>query len=561
MLKQLTVRNFALVTALDIEFAPGLTVITGESGAGKSILLSALALVLGERAATANIRPGAASCEVAADFELNPNGAAWRYLEARELMDAHEPNRCLVRRVVAGGRSRTFVNGAPVNLGALQALCEPLGGHLCASTSTVRCWSARCSSPYWMTTRPPAPKRRRCATPIGLWQTRHSELETALGRAQGNSERLDLLRHQADELKALAVQEGEFEALTAQRKRLAAASDIRATVASHAAALDDDLIPRLARGASDLEAIDDSHPALAAAQRQLQAARVEAEEALTELRDYYDAVPEDTAALAEVDERLDLIHDIARKHRVAPASLARHAGEVAAELNALDAGTERLDELQAACRAAETAYDEAAAKLSKARHRAAPAFAKEVGAALEELKLPDATLEVEFTPTRNERGLEAAGYLVRTNPQYPPAALRDIASGGELARIGLAIEAVAAQRSALPCLVLDEADVGVGGATADRLGRMLRRLAEHAQVVCVTHAPQVAALGDTHLRVMKSSGSEVVIDRLGTTERVEELARMLAGRRVTGETRDYARTLLAGAEHPAKADRAAGTAP
>ena len=560
MLKQLTVRNFALVTALDIEFAPGLTVITGESGAGKSILLSALALVLGERAATANIRPGAASCEVAADFELNPNGAAWRYLEARELMDAHEPNRCLVRRVVAGGRSRAFVNGAPVNLGALQALCEPLvdiyGQHehrsLLESSVQLSLLDDYAAA---------GAQAAAVRDAHRLWQTRQGELETALGRAQGNSERMDLLRYQADELKALAVQEGEFEALTAQRKRLAAASDIRATVASHAAALDDDLIPRLARGASDLEAIDDSHPALAAAQRQLQAARVEAEEALTELRDYFDAVPEDAAALAEVDERLDLIHDVARKHRVAPASLARHAGEVAAELNALDAGTERLDELQAACQAAEMAYDEAAAKLSKARHRAAPAFAKEVGAALEELKLPDATLEVEFTPTRNERGLEAAGYLVRTNPQYPPAALRDIASGGELARIGLAIEAVAAQRSALPCLVLDEADVGVGGATADRLGRMLRRLAEHAQVVCVTHAPQVAALGDTHLRVMKSSGSEVVIDRLDVAERVEELARMLAGRRVTGETRDYARTLLAGAEHPAKADRAAGTAP
>ena len=560
MLKQLTVRNFALVTALDIEFAPGLTVITGESGAGKSILLSALALVLGERAATANIRPGAASCEVAADFELNPNGAAWRYLEVRELMDAHEPNRCLVRRVVAGGRSRAFVNGAPVNLGDLQALCEPLvdiyGQHEHRSL-LERSVQLSLLDDYAAAGAQAAAVRDAHR----LWQTRQSELETALGRAQGNSERMDLLRYQADELKALAVQEGEFEALTAQRKRLAAASDIRATVASHATALDDDLIPRLARGASDLEAIDDSHPALAAAQRQLQAARVEAEEALTELRDYFDAVPEDAAALAEVDERLDLIHDVARKHRVAPASLARHAGEVAAELDALDAGTERLDELQAACRAAETAYDEAAAKLSKARHRAAPAFAKEVGAALEELKLPDATLEVEFSPTRNERGLEAAGYLVRTNPQYPPAALRDIASGGELARIGLAIEAVAAQRSALPCLVLDEADVGVGGATADRLGRMLRRLAEHAQVVCVTHAPQVAALGDTHLRVMKSSGSEVVIDRLDVAERVEELARMLAGRRVTEETRDYARTLLAGAEHPADADRAAGAVP
>ena len=547
MLKQLTVRNFALVEALDIEFAGGLTVITGESGAGKSILLSALALVLGERAAATHIRPGATSCEVAADFHLNPNGAAWRYLEERELLDPFEPNRCLVRRVVGGGRSRAFVNSAPVNLGALQALCEPLvdiyGQHehrsLLERSVQLSLLDDYAGAGAEALAVRDAHRR---------WQARERELEAAQSRAQGERERADLLRYQADELRALAVEEGEFEALAARRKRLAAASDIRAVVAGHETALEEDLIPPLARAGGELEAIDDPHPALAAAVRHLQAARVDAEEALAELRDYFNAVPEDAAALAEVDERLDLIHDIARKHRVAPSGLPAHTAEVEAALASLDAKAHRLDELQTAAQAAEAAYCEAAEKLSAARRRAAPAFARDVAAAMAELRLTDAALEVEFTATRNERGLEAARYLVRTNPQYPAGPLQEIASGGELARIGLAIEVVAAQRSALPCLVLDEADIGLGGTTADVLGRMLRRLAERAQVVCVTHAPQVAALGDTHLRVVKTAASDTVIDRLDDAERAEELARMLAGQRVTGETRSFAQSLLDGAK-------------
>lgn len=552
MLKHLTVRNFALVEALDIEFAPGLTVITGESGAGKSILLGALALVLGERAAAANIRPGATACEVAADFELDRAGAAWRDLEARGLLDPHEPERCLVRRLIAGGRSRSFVNGAPVNLGALAALAEPLvdiyGQHEHRSL-LARSVQLTLLDDYAGAGAEALAVRDAHRT----WRQREQELEAAQRRAQGGRERRDLLRHQADELKALAVREGEFEELTAARKRLAAAGDIRATVAGHTAALDDDLIPRLARGAGDLDAIDDPHPALEAGRRHLEAARVDAEEALAELRDYFDAVPEDTAALAELDERLDLIHAIARKHRVAPTDLPARAAQVEAELAGQDAHAQRLDALQAACQGAEDAYQDAATRLSQVRRGAAPAFVREVAARMAELRLADATLEVEFTPTRNERGLEAARYLARTNPQYPAAPLNEIASGGELARIGLAIEAVAVQRSALPCLVLDEADMGVGGTTAHVLGRMLKRLAERAQVVCVTHAPQVAALGDTHLRVVKTAASDTVIDRLDAAERVEELSRMLAGRRVTEATRDYARTLLSGAEPTAGA--------
>ena len=546
MLKHLAVRNFALVDAIDIEFAPGLTVITGESGAGKSILLNALELVLGRRAAAHVIGPGAAPCEVVGDFEVERDSGPWRYLQEHELLDAMVPRRCLVRRTVGNGRSRAFVNGTPVNVGALQALCGPLVD-VYAQQEHRSLLSHSVQLTLLDDYANAGEEAQTVREAYRAWQVAREELEAARRRAEGERTRKDLLVYQAEELRALAPASGEFEALEAQRKRLAAASDIRAAVGGHASALDDDVIPRLARAGHDLEGIDDAHPALLAGREHLQAARADAEEALAELRAYFDAVPEDVAALAAADQRLDALHDLARKHRVSPAELPRHAEQVEEALAGLNAGMARLDALQAACQAREQAYCDAASGLSALRRKAAVGFAREVGAKMAELRLNDAALEVEFAPARNERGLESARYLATTNPDFPAAALKDVASGGELARIGLAIEAVAAQRSALPCLVLDEADVGVGGATADVLGRMLRRLARRAQVICVTHAPQVAALGDTHLLVSKTETRNAAIERLDAAARLEEVARMLAGHRITGKTRDYARALLEGA--------------
>ena len=383
------------------------------------------------------------------------------------------------------------------------------------------------------------------------WRTRCAELEAATRRTQYAEQRRELLRYQVRELRDLGLAEGEVQTLEVRHKRSAAAGQIRATVGAHSNALEDGLIGRLARISSDLEDIDDAHPALAASRERMRAAQVEAEEALAEMRDYFDAVPDDAHALTELEQRLDAIHDIARKHRVNAVDLARHATSLEAELATLTADEDQLHALQEAQREAAAAYREVAERLSEARTAAAGGFARDVADVLAELRLEDASLTVAFSPVENERGLESAEYLVATNPRYPAAPLGTIASGGELARISLAIEVVAAQRSALPCLVLDEADVGLGGTTADVLGRMLRRLAGSTQVICVTHAPQVAALGDTHLLVEKTPEQDTVISPLAAEERVEELSRMLAGRRITSRTRAYARTLL---ESPSGAD-------
>ena len=547
MLKQLTVRNFALVESLDLAFAPGLTVITGESGAGKSILLNALELVLGARASSSAIRPGATACEVTAEFDLAGYPAAREYLDEQALDDAAEGGRCLVRRVAATGRSRAFINGTPVNLAALQSLCNPLvevhGQH--AHRSLLDRTAQLALLDDYAAAADLAGSVREA---FRAWRARCAELDAARERARAAEQRLELLRYQVQELHDLALAEGEFEDLEQRHRRLAAAGDIRATVGTHASELEDSLIARLSRMSSDLDAIDDAHPALSAGRERMRAAQVEAEEALAELRDYYSAVPEDAGALADVERRLDAIHDIARKHRVPAAGLAAHAATVEAELAGLAADEARLDTVAEAAETAGAAYRDLAGRLSAMRTAAAGKFAADVGAVMAELRLEGGVLEPVFAPVENERGLESVEYRVTTNPAYPPAPLAAIASGGELARIALAIEVVAAQRSALPCLVLDEADVGIGGTTADILGRMLRRLARNTQVICVTHAPQVAALGDTHLLVRKTREQDTVIVPLGDDERVEELSRMLAGRRITGETRAYARTLLDGVE-------------
>ncbi len=547
MLKQLTVRNFALVASLDLAFAPGLTVITGESGAGKSILLNALELVLGARASSSAIRPGATACEVTAEFDLADHPAAREYLDEQALEDAAEGGRCLVRRVAATGRSRAFINGTPVNLAALQSLCNPLvevhGQHAHRSLLD-RTVQLALLDDYAAA----ADLADSVRAAFRAWRARRAELDAAHERARAAEQRLELLRYQVQELHDLALAEGEFEDLEQRHRRLAAAGAIRATVGTHASELEDSLIARLSRMSSDLDAIDDAHPALSAGRERMRAAQVEAEEALAELRDYYSAVPEDAGALADVERRLDAIHDIARKHRVPAAGLAAHAATVEAELAGLAADEARLDTVAEAAETAGAAYRDLAGRLSALRTAAAGKFAADVGAVMAELRLEGGVLEPVFAPVENERGLESVEYRVTTNPAYPPAPLAAIASGGELARIALAIEVVAAQRSALPCLVLDEADVGIGGTTADILGRMLRRLARNTQVICVTHAPQVAALGDTHLLVRKTREQDTVIVPLGDDERVEELSRMLAGRRITGETRAYARTLLDGVE-------------
>jgi len=549
VLKALTVRDFALVPALDISFAQGLTVITGESGAGKSILLGALGLVLGDRAASDAVRPGAERADITAEFDLGDHPTALQQLEQQDLTDPDQPGRCLVRRVIgADGRSRAYVNGTPTTLQTLRGLCEGLVDIHGQDENTRlgrRDVQLELLDDYGVDTA----LRRSCRDAYRAWKRAEQEAAQLAQTLDARKDRADLLTYQLEELDQLALAPGEYEAIESEHRRLSQAQTLRETAARVTEALAED--PAVGRAVRMLDGLDDDHPRLEAARETLKSAEQLIADALRDLRAYDDSLELDPEHLDDLDARLTAIHDLARKHRVAPTALGEHVAALRSELDALSTDRSALEALTEAADGHRTAYRRHAANLGKARRAAAGEFAEAVSQCMNTLGIRGGALTLVFTDAESESGLETVEFHVTTNPKYPAGPLTRIASGGERARISLAIQVVAAARSALPCLVLDEADVGVGGTTADVVGRLLRALAAHTQVICVTHAPQVAALGHHHLRVRKDEQQDTRIEQLGEDRRVEELARMLAGADVTEKSRDYARTLLHEAQHGA----------
>ncbi len=541
MLRALRISNFALVAELDIEFGPGLTVITGESGAGKSILLDALSLVLGARVRRSQLRPGADACDVSAEFDVGEHPHTHQELASLDLLTPEDERTCLVRRSAGEKRSRAFVNGVPTTLAALRTLTEPLvdiHGQSEHRQLLLRETQRRLLDEFGVS--------------AGLVETvaeshrgreehaaRLAEARVALTEA---ADRLSLLRYQVDELAALGDIVDRAEEIAAEHKRLHRAQELLASAGAAQTEIEEELLAGVARLADRLERNDDE--ALAGATALLLSAQTHLEEALGELRGYLASFPEDDSRLVELDQQLTTLHDMARKHGVAASDLGGRLASLSAELAGITSQEADIEALEAQASAAAERFQTSAKALSRERRAAAEPFCAEVNAVLAELGFPDATLQVRFAPAESAAGLEQVEFQVRTNPRFPPGPLANIASGGELARISLAIDVVAAARSKLPCLILDEADVGVGGTGADVLGRLLRRLAANTQVIAVTHAPQIAALGDAHLKVSKTSAHDTAIEVLAGAERTEELARMLGGRTVTEDSRAYARTLL-----------------
>ena len=543
MLRALNIRNFALVAELDIEFSPGLTVITGESGAGKSILLDALGLVLGARAKRSQLRPGTDACDVSAEFDIAAQPASQAKLGELAMLAGEDATACLVRRTAAVGRSRAFVNGTPTTLAVLQDITQPLldihGQHEHRQL-LQRDVQRRLLDDYGV-----APglvqDTAECHAERAKTAERLAELRARVASAE---ERERLLRYEIDELQALGDALCQVDELTARHQRLAKAQELLAALATATTDLGDNLIGATAHLAGTLEDMDDDHANLRSASELTALAQTHLEEALAELRRYRDAFSEDDGELAALDQTLAALHDLGRKHRVPARELGRHLASLEAELAGMAADENELAATEAAATAAEERYFAAAKALSQARHATAPTFAEQVTATLKQLGMAGAALSVAFADAESAAGLETVEFRVTTNPRYPPASLGEIASGGELARFSLAIGVVAAERSQLPCLILDEADIGVGGTTADVLGRLLRRLSDHTQVIAITHAPQLAALGDSHFKVTKTDAQNTVVEPLQGDDRLAELARMLGGRTVTEDSVRYAKTLL-----------------
>jgi len=551
LLRQLCVRDLAIVEQVEIELQEGLTVLTGETGAGKSILVDAVELALGARASADQVRPGAARLEVVATFDLETaGGGARERLEEAGLGTAEAE--CIVRRVVGrDGRSRAWINATPVPLQLLRELAGTLveiHGQHAHQALLARRGQREILDAYAGNAAELDELAALCA--------RHQALESELAAlAEGGAERTrgELLRYQLGELDELAPQPGEAEALEAEQRLLSRIDELRGGIAAAiAAAGEDGAQERLGLALRSLgPALDAAAPGVAEAHALLESALIEAREAEASLRAQLDRLEGDPQRLAEVERRLSRLHDVARKHGVSVHGLPELHQRLRAEV-ADDAGREqRRAALEDERSALLEAYRERCAALHRRRREAAEALAREVGERMQRLGMRGGRFEVEVRPEDPARprpsGADRIEFRVAANPGQPPRALARVASGGELSRISLAVETLDRRAQAAPTAIFDEVDAGVGGRVADAVGLELRRLAAQRQVLCVTHLPQVASRAHQHLRVTKIEAdgqARATVEALDRCGRIEELARMLAGTRVTERTRASARELL-----------------
>jgi len=554
MLVQLSIRDIVLIERLDIEFAPGLSVLTGETGAGKSILLDALSLALGGRGDASLVRHGSAQGQVTAVFDVPMDHPARRLIADNAIEDEGD---ILLRRVQnADGRSRVFVNDRPASVALMRdigralveihgqhderalvdavahrGVLDQFGGHGGELAATARAFSA--------------------------W--RHAEQELARHRARvaAAAREADYLRASVEELRKLDPREGEETELAGIRSRMMKAEKIAADIGEAQEVFSGNqspvpvlasLLRRLERKAQEVPGMLDE------VVKSLDEALISLDAAQTGIDAAMRASEYDPRVLEQTEERLFALRAAARKHNVAVDSLPALRDRMTADLADLDAGEERLGGLEKAAVETRTAYDGAAARLSALRLEAAEALAGAVMAELPALKLERAAFLVEIATEaddRREEGIDQVEFWVRTNPGSRPGPMARIASGGELSRFLLALKVALADRGSAPTLVFDEIDTGVGGAVADAIGARLARLAERVQVLSVTHAPQVAARAATHFLISKSGGADRVatgVAQLPRPARQEEIARMLAGATITDEARAAAGRLLAETE-------------
>ena len=560
MLTHIHIRDFALVDRLDLELEGGMSALTGETGAGKSIMLDALGLCLGDRAEGDVIRPGAERAEISIGFELPVDSEALRWLEAHGL-DADGD--CLLRRVVQpGGRSKGYINGSPATLQQLRELGEQLvdihGQH--AHQSLMRRDAQRLLLDDFGHHDALLRKAAEFTREARQIQDEIARLE---GGQEGYADRLELLRFQVDELEALGLDAEAIVELDAEQRRLAAAGELIQTSQAVLSALYEE--EGAAHGAighavSQLDSLLRIDPNLAEVQELLNNALIQLEEGCDSLRRYGESLEVDPERLNWVEERISALNALSRKHRVRPEELPERLEALRAQLAELEGAEERIGELRTQLEAALAGYRKLAAELSAARSKTATELSTRATGFVRELGMPGAELMITVTPDPELRpsahGSDQIEFQVRTNPGLPAGPLSKIASGGELSRIGLALQVATARTNRIPTLVFDEADVGIGGAIAEVVGRQLRQLGESRQVLCVTHLPQVAAQAHRQLLVSKSSEGGKTRTRVATLDasgRIEEIARMLGGVEITSNTLNHAQEMLERAQVPATA--------
>lgn len=548
MLRTLSIRDFVIVDTLELEFEPGFTVFSGETGAGKSILIDALALVLGERGDVGMVREGRPRADISAEFTTDAAAEDW--LQESELAD---DGRAMLRRVIdASGRSKAWINGSPATLAQLRELGDHFvdihGQH--AHQLLLRSGAQRVM----------LDSQARLGTQAAAVAETYREWRAAsaqVARFETDARAVELEREQlawqVEEMERLAIKPGEWETIADEHRRLAHAASLIEGAQTSVEALseaDGAIAPQLSAIIHRIELLTAIDPLLRPTLDALEPARIEISEAARMLNDYLSRVELDPARLAHVEARIDAIHSTGRKFRIAPEDMPRELDARKTRLAALE-GASDIDALRAHEAAAAASYHKAAKTLSSGRAVAARQLADAITEAMQSLNMTGGRFEIALPASEpTAHGIEDVEFRVAAHPGSTPRALAKVASGGELARISLAISVIASVATTVPTLIFDEVDSGIGGAVAEVVGRLLRTLGETRQVLCVTHLPQVAALGNDHFAVRKETDDEFAltrIEKLDGATRIDEVARMLGGLAITTTTRKHARELLAAA--------------
>ena len=553
MLTHIHIRDFAIIEELELELYSGMTALTGETGAGKSILLDAIGLVLGDKATTGSIRHGAQKAEITLSVDVSHTPTAQQWLN-QQALDHNDEAACILRRVIAaGGKSRAWINGTPVTLALLRELGEQIvdihgqhehqslmkrdmqrqllddyAGHDALLKQTHRHWQA--------------------------WKTLNDRLQTLSSQSRQHQARLDLLNFQSQELEALALESGEPEALDEELNRLANAEALR-TVAEqgHYQLYEDEqaIYSRLSQLSQDLTHQAHFDTTLNAPLELIHNAQIQLQEAALLLRDYAEGLELDPERLQWVESRIADIRAMARKYRMEPPQLIAHFQAIQTELAGLSSDDYDIDALQQKLHKAAEQYHKTATKLSKSRQKAAAQLGDEVSSAMQQLGMQGGFLAIQVTPDEHRpfhpQGMDQIEFVVSTNPGQPLKPLVKVASGGELSRISLAIQMAAAQKMTLPALIFDEVDTGIGGGIAEVVGQQLRVLGTSRQVLCVTHLPQVASQAHHHYKIIKQKSAahtQTGIHYLQQTQRTEEIARMMGGKEMTAATLALAEEML-----------------
>jgi len=552
MLTYIHIWNFAVVEKLDIEFNDGLSIVTGETGAGKSIMLDALGLSLGDRADSSIVRHGCDKAEISVSFSTADTPDAEKWLVEHEM---NSENECIIRRSInANGTSKAFINGIPSPIKLLRELGEKLvdlhGQH--EHQSLLKNDLQRLLLDDYAKTQKLLDKVHNA---YKNWQQLNLEYKRLSQASNDRSAQLELLRYQVNELESLNLVEGELKEIETEHKRLANANQLLSNSDAIVRSLMDDENSNvnhiLNSCLSELDGLIKLDETIKPCGELLNNALINIQEAASELRHYSSSLEIDPQRLELLEQRLADIQSLSRKHNINNNDLHTLLPELSEQLDNLENADVRLGNIENEIKLAADKYLDVANELSKKRVAAAKKLSKLVTASMQTLGMEGGKFEVSVTRDNNEKftglGMDTLEFLVSANPGQSLKPLTKVASGGELSRISLAINVITAKDSRIPTLVFDEVDVGIGGRVAEIVGRELRALSEHRQVLCVTHLPQVAALGHHHMQVNKTSNKNITstsVTLLSKQQRIEEIARMLGGVNITEQTRSHAKEMI-----------------